>query len=185
MPILRKHTFGSIDFFYTMESIEDKNDATVFSFRKSKGYMDSLAKMSIENIFENLDPKMKKLIDLNAKRNNLSGKAVLQAHGDSEDNGWYFRNGSRRFLVQNWINKMDGKYSLIVLICCNPSAEEICSRKSSVLVPDEIFSHIMHLEGQVNMELYVPEVGYADSYTLDYEISRMRRLLGNKQKIFK
>ena len=168
---LLKYTYQDIDFFYTDEIKRD------FELNNEM-YFDYLIE-SILNNFVKRDEKYKKLIDLHSKKNNLSRKAVLAAHGDNIISKWYYTNGIYASQVQNWINQMDGKYGVLILYCCNPGSHEIYSKKSAVLANNSTYSELRQDLGDGKVELYIPKLGYIDSYTIDSEVKQMKKSVAN------
>ena len=132
---------------------------------------------SILDEFLERKPAYEELVNLNARKYNLRRKAILAAHGDSKDNKWCYDDGTNQFLVQGWIDNMDGEYAALILNCCNPRRHEISSRKSAVLVPNDVYSPAREHEGEVNIELYIPGKGYIDSYGINHEIKELRKSL--------
>ena len=125
--------------------------------------------------YSELDPRQKKLVDLNAKKNNLEKIAALYIHGDSVDKEWHYVNGNKTSPIQKWINEMDGKYKLIILSTCNPGRHEIYSKKSCIFATNENYNKSKLEMGEVQMELYVPEIGYIDNYIIDSELERIKK----------
>ena len=85
-------------------------------------------------------------------------------------------------IIQDFIDRMDGKYANIILSSCNPKSREISSKKSAVFAYNYIHSRIWQEEGDGKMELYIPNVGYIDSYTIDWEIEKLKEQAGLKPK---
>jgi hypothetical protein len=77
---------------------------------------------------------------------------------------------------------MDGKYANIILSSCNPGSHEISSKKSAVFAYNYLHSWIRQEEGDGKMELFIPNVGYIDSYTIDYELEKLKEQAGLKPK---
>ena len=167
MPELLKYTIKDIDFFYTDEIKKD------FEL-DNEMYFDYLISTISTNFLER-ESKYKELIDLYSKKNNLSRKAILAAHGDSIISKWYYTDGIYVSQVQNWINQMDGKYGVLILYCCNPGSHEIYSKKSPVLANNSTYSELRQDLGDGKVELYIPKIGYIDSYTMDSELKQMKK----------
>ncbi|MBS3095689.1 hypothetical protein J4231_03340 [Candidatus Woesearchaeota archaeon] len=166
---LKKHTLDEIDLFYS--------DDILHEVSKSPG-------MFVEDFMSDLheyNGKELELIGLYSKKQGLKRTAMIVAHGDSIGEEWRFFCGNKSFSTQEWINQNDGRYALLILGCCNPGHHEIESKKSAVLAPNEVYSPIKHYcLNEVQIEVYIPGIGYVDSYTVDYEIKRVQRALKRK-----
>ncbi len=167
MPKLLKYTLEDTDFFYTNEIKRD------FEL-KSDFYLEDLVERILTNFLER-EPKYKELVDLHSKKHGLSRKAVLAAHGDSLINRWYYGDETYDSQVQDWINQMDGKYAVLILYCCNPGSHEISSKKSAVLANNFTYSEYRQDVGDGKVELYLPKIGYIDSYMIDFELEQMKK----------
>ena len=99
---------------------------------------------------------------------------ILFAHGGDVGGKWNYYNEDKSFPIQSWINKMDGKYKALIMSSCNPGRLEINSQKSPVLVPNEVYSGALVNDGKVQTELFLPEIGYVDHYTIEDEMVRLR-----------
>lgn len=132
---------------------------------------------SVLHQFLEKDPRYEEMVNLNARKYNLSRKAILAAHGDSKDTKWCYEDETNLFLVQDWIDSKDGEYAALILNSCNPGSHEVSSRKSAVLVPNEVYSPARQNMGEVKVELYIPGNGYIDSYTIDRELGDMKESL--------
>ena len=95
-------------------------------------------------------PLSEDLTDYLNARKSLSANqkfAILHAHGSEEHDaslkerrGWFYRDGNKTELVQKWINRYDGKYFCLVLCLCNPGWRTVTTKKSVLLIPDNIIS---------------------------------------------
>lgn len=165
-PRLIRTNVNNVDVFYS------------YDFGKEHGYYDpSILRIDVEDFLENLTPKYRELIDLNARRHQLTGMAMLLAHGSAIDGNYVYFAGENYFRLQNWINRRDGSYAVIILGSCNPEHTEISSKKSAILVPNDVYSHADAKTGDVQIELFILGLGYVDPYTIDYSIQKMRELL--------
>lgn len=125
-------------------------------------------------------PHFQKFIDLNAQKNNLSRSAVLCAHGgyDCQNKQWTYQlTDEEKKPVRGWINKNDGKYSVLFLYCCNSGNQKVSSKKSAILVPDTDYFGAGREDGGANLELYVPKIGYIDSYREEAQFKDLQRLV--------
>jgi hypothetical protein len=157
------------------------NDTDLFYSKEIKEYfsldeeidLETHVKIILEN-FINKNPEHKKLIELYTKKQNLKGTAILSAHGESVDGRWKYNDGEHDFLVQGWINAKDEQYGLLIIHSCNPEGDEIQSKKSAVLVPNVVYNEFKHLQGLVNIELYIPGMKYIDSYTTEHSLKQLK-----------
>ena len=147
-PKLLKYTHKKTDVFYTRDIKEEKR-------LDIKCVLELIISQTVEN-FLGFNEEYNELIEAYAKKNNLERIAILLAHGDE-------------------INKMDGKYKLLILHTCNPGRNEITSEKSPVLVPNEKYSYASSLRGRVQIELFLPKIGYVDSYMMEKEIEKLKK----------
>ena len=173
-PLLKKYTLEDIDYFYSLdiekEHLEESENLTSEEFSE---YMEDTIRYLSRSFLER-DPRFKDIVELHEKKLKLKRKAILNAHGLSIGDRWVFYDGYREFPVQDWINLNDGKYSTLILYCCNPGSHEIVSRRSVVIAPNEVYSGGLENFGKVQMEIYLPKRGYLDSYVIDYELQQMR-----------
>ena len=165
-PKLFKHACKDIDIFYTPDTKKEMG-------LKSEIYLDIVASKTVEN-FLGLNPDYNELIDFYAHKNNLERIAILMAHGDEFNGKWCYFDNEKSVPVQNWINRMDGKYRVLILSSCNPGRSTIESKKSPILVPNESYSPMLSLSGKVQVELFLPEKGYIDSYLMEGELKKIR-----------
>lgn len=170
-PKLEKLVSGNFDMFCSYEMLTgiDLNQPQLDTKITTR-----ILATGIHSLLKDINPKYRQMIHLNAKMRTLKRTAVLYAHGDSINNKWYYTDGHHHFLVQGWVNRHNKNYALLILECCNPGYHEIHSRHSAVLSPNNTFSFIRKDFGLVQVELYIPEIGYIDDYTIDYEIKRIR-----------
>lgn len=122
-----------------------------------------------------------KLSGLWKRLKGLDRMAILSAHGHF-DGRWLFDDGEREYPVQRWINQQDGKYSALLINCCNPGRQAISSKKSLVLVPNKVYSIFDHLRGDVQIELYLPGSGYIDEIVIEDEIRQLKRKVERQEK---
>ena len=122
---------------------------------------------------------IKKLMNLYLSHNNLQNQAILAAHGGSDGYRWLYADGEKLRPVQTWINRNDGNYGTLLLCCCNSGAHEIRSRKSAILVPNQDYSGERQYRSEVQIELYLPKIGYVSDLTEEY---CRERILENPHK---
>tara|TARA_Y100000310_G_scaffold263261_1_gene273377 strand:+ start:13284 stop:13820 length:537 start_codon:yes stop_codon:yes gene_type:complete len=164
------------DVFIAPQILSEIVTEDMVSEELTKSYM---AQFPLDNILESL-PSYRKFIDFNAQKRNLSKTGLLCAHGsyDYDVGQWEYNiTYEERKPVQSWINRNDGKYSLLFVNCCNTNHQEISSKKSAVLVPDANYSHAGRDSGSVHVELYVPKIGYVDHYCEKAQFEDLQKLL--------
>lgn len=130
-PKLSKYILNDVDFFYS----EDFDDPLIEIGERY--FFELIIEKTLEDF---LPPKFKELVDLYSKENKLERIAILDAHGDVKDKKWCYSNGKNLFSVQSWINKMDGKYKLLILKVCNEKGHGISSKESVVCFPSKAYS---------------------------------------------
>ncbi len=128
------------------------------------------------------NPKIKKLAELHSRINKLKGKIILSAHGGCDytyydKKKWTYFDNKKEFSIQGWVNKWDGRYGTLILHCCNPEHLEIYSKKSAVVCYNHIYSGIKQARCEGQVEIYIPKLEYVDSYIIDNEIEKMRKML--------
>jgi len=85
------------------------------------------------------NPKLEKVID------SLDNMAILYAHGSNNEGSWNYQEkrllGLKERNVQDWINKHDGKYDLLLIACCNSDNKgKAKSMLSTLVYPSTDFS---------------------------------------------
>ena len=115
----------------------------------------------------------KEYIDLYGKIHGLDRYALLAAHGDTNDK-WVYFDGEKEYAVQSWINKFDGKYSALLLCVCNPGNHTPKYKKFIIVVPDGIVNFSGAVRATI-FDMLVPKIGEVTSYTIDYELKKLKR----------
>jgi len=165
MKIVRKGN----DELHVSEGIMDE-----LNMRDNDYYLEINIDESISEFFSN--PLHKEYVKLYGQKKNLKGFGILFAHGDSyPGKGWKYEDNGKFRSVQKWIDENDGRFSTLILKCCNPCAVEIKSKKSVILVPNETFSNVLHSLGHVQVEIYVPKKGYLDDYVIEDDIKELKK----------
>lgn len=158
--------YGKIDFFYSPDM---KKDIEL----EDKTALEIVAWTTLD-AFIGMNPEYNKIVEANAKKNNLEKIAILAAHGTEKDGKWvYFVNEDTKSM-QRWISSIDGKYKVIILHSCNPGRNEIYTRKTPIVAPNETFSYRLLNQGKVQIELVMPETGHVDSYMLEDELKKLQ-----------
>jgi hypothetical protein len=156
-----------IDLFYSPEMKEEHQLNDEWDF--------NLVCERTVNDFLTLNKEHNELIEAYAKKNNLEGIAILMAHADTIDKKFrYYINDTKTPCVQSWINKMDGKYKALIMYACNPEADDIVTKKSPVLFPNNVYSGLKVMEGKVQIDLFLPKVGYVDPYMIGEEMEKLK-----------
>ncbi len=158
--------YGKIDFFYSPDMKKDieLNDKTA---------LDIVVWTTLDS-FIGLNPEYKKIIEVNAKKKNLEKIAILAAHGVEKEGKWFYFVNEDVKSMQRWISSVDGKYKAIILNSCNPGRNEIYTKKTPIIAPNETFSYKLLLQGKVQIELIMPETGHVDSYMLEEELRKLQ-----------
>lgn len=163
---LLKYTCKDIDLFYSKDIEEEMG-------LNEKVNLETVHFNIIEN-FLDLNEEYKELIEAYAKRNKLEKIAILMAHGEEINKKWYYYNEDKAFSVQSWINKVDGEYKVLIINSCNPGKNIIKSKKSPLLMPNETYSGLSLRRGRVQIEFFLPEIGYVDSYMIEEELEKLK-----------
>jgi hypothetical protein len=171
---LLERTIGDTDLFLARDIFDE-----ISNIRKSAGilakdnfqiYVDVQFRLYFNNDFM-------KLIDYNMTVNNLSDrKAALCAHGGFSRNNWIYFNNDTPHNVQSWINKYDGQYKVLLISSCNSGNATVYSNKSALLLPNTDFN-VKDIEGGLaQVELYIPRIGYIDSYCIDEYVANPKKM---------
>ncbi len=157
--------YGKVDFFYSPDMKKDIGLKDDFA-------LDILSWTTL-NKFLGMNFEYEKVIEANAKKNNLENIAILAAHGADKDGKWFYFVDEKEKSMQRWINSVDGKYKLIILYSCNPGGNEVYTKKTPIIAPNETFSYKLYNEGKVQVELIMPNTGYVDSYMIEEELKKI------------
>jgi hypothetical protein len=158
--------YGKIDFFYSPDMKED-------IMLHDKTALDIVAWTTVD-AFLGMNPEYNKIVEANSKKKNLEKIAILAAHGTEKDRKWvYFVNETTKSM-QRWISSMDGKYKAIILYSCNPGRNEVYTRETPIIAPNETFSHRLLNQGKVQIELVMPGTGHVDCYMLEEELKKVQ-----------
>jgi len=117
-------------------------------------------------------PKFKEYIDLYGKIHGLDRYAFLAAHGYTNGK-WGCFDGKKEYTVQSWIDRVDGRYSGLLLCVCNPGNHTPKSKKSILVIPDR---NVGPAEEAI-FSLLDPRLGEVDSYTIDCKIKQLSKEL--------
>ncbi len=186
MMNLRFHKAKAADLFFTPDAAFSKDNFEGDELVQEKlnvrckKYALEIITQDIISTFLDKNPNYRTLVNLNRQKQRLNERiCILNAHGEEEeDEGfWMFHSKDKSYSVQKWIDKNDGKYSALLLCCCNPNHYEIYSKKSVVIAPNENYSGINLDLGNVQIEPYLPRIGYVNTYEEEAIIRDMRKEL--------
>ena len=125
----------------------------------------------LEKYFEGLYQEYIKKFSELKKGKNEKKIAILLAHGEENKKKWTYADGKNVNLVQGWINKQDGKYACLMIICCNPESLTVFSKKSLLVIPDRIVGELRpHI-----FSLIHPKKGEISGYIVQYELDQLEK----------
>lgn len=171
MADLIKHVSREFDFFYSDEM------ETEFLGDNEKGpERDSMCEILGNKIIGDMltNDKFAEIVRVHSQRMGLERKAILWAHGSTNGRSWRYSHNGKNHFVSSWIRHMDGKYGALLLPCCNPGAHKVSSKKSAIVAPNDEYSPIGAEAGEVQLELYIPGIGYIDSYRENYLLNLIK-----------
>ena len=99
------------------------------------------------------------------------GMAILDAHGhrDPESNEWLFEDDEHERTVQSWVDEMDGRFGVLVLLVCDDGAigtRPPTTKFSILVVGDGLVRSGIGLEDYHNFQLLHPSYGEISDYTV-------------------
>jgi hypothetical protein len=162
---LLNYAYKDIDLFYTEEMIEEKE-----LYDKNK--LDISCWKTVEHFIEE-NKAYSSIINNYSKKNSLEKIAILTAHGEDVKDSWHYFDKDNSSSVQRWINRMDGKYKVLILDICNLENHLIKSEKSIVLHPNGPISNLLLMQNMVPIEIFLPGTGYIDSYIIEEELKKL------------
>jgi hypothetical protein len=102
---------------------------------------------------------------------------VLRAHGTERKGSqkYWFNDGYRKCLVQDWIDEHDGKAAALVVMACNPLNSSISSTHSLIIHPTQNIN-LLDLWRTNPLRIFVPRYGYFDGnyYRLKKALRELR-----------
>jgi hypothetical protein len=123
-------------------------------------------------------PEYEEYVNLYGKLNKLDKSAMLIAEGNFKGNlknrNWVYYDNEKQFLIQDWINSVDGKYHSLLFSVCNPGVCKPISKKSLLFIPDRDIAEAEAHNFGTCYHLYVPKVGIVDGYTIEYELNKLK-----------
>lgn len=127
---------------------------------------------------ENQSPEYGEYANLYGKLDKLDKFAMLIAEGgvkgDLKNKIWTYYDNEEEYLVQDWINSVDGKYHSLLFLVCNLGVCEPTSKKSLLFVPDREIAEAQALDLGTCCSLYVPKIGMVNDYTIGYELNELK-----------
>jgi len=176
---MQREVLDNITIFLSQQVIDDykKIDPEIIQDLKDMGMTDDeilqdRIETAIRSMFhERLDIGVLSLLE--SYQESRGGMAILNAHGhrDPHTNEWFFADGDQEIPVQTWVNEMDGKFGVLVLLVCDDHAVEVyppTTHTSIIAVGDGIvrsgylFGFDLH-----NFQVIHPTYGEIDGYTID------------------
>lgn len=105
---------------------------------------------------------IQKLMIAHEQKSGTTKIALLMAHSQgSSDEYRYYDHPDVPTLVQDWINKHDGEYNVLIVAPCNMKNHEVESNKSIVIHSTRKLSlaEMMRSKGGFS-KIYIPTIGY-------------------------
>lgn len=81
---------------------------------------------------------------------------ILHAHETIPSKQWSYEDAGEYYLVQRWIDRMDGTASVLIIACCNTYNLSVTSKKSSVVYPASDFNLYEAMYGEVKFKTSIP-----------------------------
>ncbi len=107
-------------------------------------------------------PLFRRLLAVYSHISYSQGHVLLKAHGVNHSKNWQFKDRTRTYNMQHWINRVDGTALAIFLFSCNPHHYQVSSQHSLVFHMDSSFTVLDLVRRRKPVRLYVPNVGYVD-----------------------
>ncbi len=126
----------------------------------------------VKDLFPNLvEGQFRDYINLYKHRGKRPRIAVLHAHGGSGAQGWDYQDGTQVGLIQDWLNKHDGRYACLACLSCNPGHHTVTTRKSLLYIPDnDVGATTAYVATLIH-----PTQGEISGYTIDHDLAELRR----------
>jgi hypothetical protein len=182
---LKKYSDEFRDIFCTQEMYEyytsDDGENLDFHQRTAEDICD-LVNNAILNSFLRANKHYPAFVSAYSKKVDIEKDAALFAHGTTIDKKWNYIDLFGYSPVQKWIDSVDGKYSVLYLVCCNRGNHTIKSKKSAVLHPFGVYSEPFREQGHVQIELFVPGLDYVTPYNIEHDLKELEKSLADKPK---
>lgn len=99
------------------------------------------------------------------------GMAILDAHGhrDPVRNDWLFEDDGHERTVQSWVDEMDGRFGVLVLLVCDDGAVGAMpptTKRSILVVGDGLIRSGLRLADYHTFQLLHPSYGEISDYTV-------------------
>lgn len=160
-----------LDIWYEPNVLNDEEEPI-----HDDGDLQNSCKLLFLRMLDHLDEKEIEYIDLYRRNTNKPRIAGLLAHGSNTGKQWLFFDGEKWIRVQKWIKEREEEYSVIIICSCNPGSFTPVSKKSVLLIPDNVLSSFGLDLGIVHFSLIHPKEGELD-YIIEYEISVLKNNL--------
>jgi len=101
----------------------------------------------------------------------------LNASADSHSlRMWKFQSNKDSHFVNTWIKKHQSEFDVIFLNLDNPYGFKINSNKSLIFVPvSNDWNSNPYVNSSKALEIYVPDVGYVNSYIVEYATEQLSK----------
>lgn len=134
-----------------------------------------LFELDVWMILNSMSKNQIEYIKLFSEKNLLPHIALLIAHGAEDGLSWQFYDNDEIISMQTWLDRHDGDYSCIICNVCNPFAYSVKTKKSLLVIPDNVLS-IMRLNlDTCHLSLLHPKLGEIDGYIIRHEIQRLQK----------
>jgi len=107
-------------------------------------------------------PLYREAIETHSSSKGLKGKVLLDSDGNSNSPDWMYLDEKKRRKVQDWIDKIDGRYAVAFLAICNEgNRSKIHSEKTAIVHPRTSTSYVKMMGGSgIIAGVFIPGVGY-------------------------
>lgn len=107
-------------------------------------------------------PIFRRAIDEYVSNSGLSGQVLLDSDGNSNGSNWMYMDEDNRRKVQDFIDEIDGRYSIAFLAICNQGNKgRVNSRRTVVVHTREVTSYLDIIRGHgIVTSVFIPGVGY-------------------------
>ncbi len=153
---MKIHTFNGLVYYETNDSTPSKEDFP------EPGELEESLNWIIKAFTRR--KLFREILKLYSKKNNLHGYALLQAHSGRKKGKWWFSDRKRDYILQNWINKVDGTTLAILLYCCNEHNLEVKSEQSIIIHSTSKLNAKKFIQNRARMRIYMPREGYLDTH---------------------
>lgn len=134
----------------------------------AEGWSDDDPELSMRNWFKYgffRRRLFREITEIHARQTGLRGLIQLNAHGYIHEGAWFYHDGQRQCRMQNWVNRYDGKASVLCLVSCNSYNRGTITAKKSIVIHATSALSFMDLWRRIRFRIFVPPYGYLDSCT--------------------